>query len=136
MSLEVPLPDMAPAACLVRVRVLAHLASTDPLGIRLRAAAGRFEADYHLAASPGRLRTNDPKVLSAARNRLLTVERVLGPDMAGMAEMLVLDRFTLSALRQRTGAGLEDARGVLVELAGVYRLTGWGQDVGRAFASS
>ncbi len=118
------------------VRVLEHLAASSALGVRLRAAAGRFQADYHLAASPGGLRTDAPGIRAAACGRLLAVENSLGPDGAGMAEMLVLDRLTVSALQHRTGAGLDEARDVLVQLAGAYGLTGPDQEAGRALASS
>ncbi|WP_394705966.1 hypothetical protein [uncultured Hyphomonas sp.] len=138
LPLERPRPVAAPALMdeIAKVRVLDHLASSEPQAVRLRAAAGRFRADYHLAASPGRLRTDDPKSRAAARDRLLAVEQSLGPGRAGMAEMLVLDRFTPSALRERTGAGLEDARNVMMDLAGVYRLIMPDQEADRAFASS
>jgi hypothetical protein len=104
--------------------------------VRLRAAAGRFQADYHLAASPGRLRTDDPRLLAAAHLRLLEVEDGLGADMASMAEMLVLDRFTQTALRHATGAGLSEAEHVLRRLAAAYGLLRPDQAVGKAFASS
>ena len=102
----------------------------------LRAAAGRFLADYQRAVSPGRLRADNPNALAAARNRLLAVEQALGPDGAGMAEMLVLDRFSASALRHRTGEGPDAAQDVMLALAGVYGLITPDQEAGRAFASS
>ena len=137
VPLEMPHPDGAAVADpMARFRVLSHLASRDPQGVLLRAAAGRFEADYYLAASPGRLRTDDPKTSAAARDRLMAVERGLGPERAGVAEMLVLDRFTLSAFHQRTGAGLIEARAVMADLARLYRLIGKDQDADKAFASS
>jgi len=119
------------------VRVLDRLDhGAGALGVRLRAAAGRFRADYQLAASPGRLRNETPQALAAARTRLLAVENALGPDKASMVEMLVLDRFTVPALQHRAGAGLEEARDVMVELGAVYGLVDPGQEAGKAFASS
>ncbi|MBD3768867.1 MAG: hypothetical protein IE925_01880 [Rhodobacterales bacterium] len=105
-------------------------------GIRLRAAAGRFLADYHLAASAGRLRTETPKQLAAARARLEAVEAELGPEVTSLIEGVVLDRFTRRALFHAAGAGLAEAQEALVRLAGLYGLLGTAQDAGRAFASA
>ncbi|KCZ85800.1 hypothetical protein HAD_08945 [Hyphomonas adhaerens MHS-3] len=139
---DVPLETPRPVAVLHSpngtppVRVLEHIAASSPLGVRLRAAAGRFRADYHLAASPGRLRTDAPKQLAAACERLTSIETALGPDTAGLIEMLVLDRFTVSALRHETGGGLDRARDALARLTEAYGLLCPDQEAGRAFASS
>nr|WP_321509950.1 hypothetical protein [uncultured Hyphomonas sp.] len=103
---------------------------------RLRAAASRFGADYHLAAAPGFRRADDPRLQRAALGRLEAVEKELGANGAEAAEMLVLDRLTLSAFRHVTGQGVAEAQSVLVRLAEVYGLLAPGQAVGRALASS
>ncbi|WP_375210224.1 hypothetical protein [Hyphomonas jannaschiana] len=103
---------------------------------RLRAAASRFGADYHLAASPGGRRTDDPRLQAAARLRLEALEEKMGADRAEAVEMLVLDRLTPSAFRHVTGQGLPEAQGALTKLAEVYGLLAPGQLVGRALASS
>ena len=105
-------------------------------GLRLRAAASRFEADYQLAASPGRSRADDPRQIAAARARLLKVENELGTERVEQAEMLVLDRLTLAAFRHVSGLGLIEARAVLTRLAEAYGLLAPDQAVGSAFASS
>ena len=133
-----PLP--VPASALAHLRkvdsVLEQVArQAGATGVRLRAAAARFRADYHLAASPGRLRTDTPAALMAARARLAEIETALGAGPAGLAEMLVLDGMTLPALRHVTGQGLADARPVLVRLAVAYGLATPDQDAGKAFAS-
>ena len=114
---------------------LSRLVADDPNGVRFSAAAGRFRGDYHLAASPGRLRSDRPEARAAARTRLAAIETALGPEMAGLAEMLVLDRFTLSALRHACGVGPAELRDVLAGLAAAYSLTPAGQLAGRASAS-
>lgn len=139
MPLDPPKPVAMPPVLMghASLRVLDQLDNgTGALGVRLRAVAGRFRADYQLAASPGRLQTDTPKTQAAARTRLLYVEKTLGPEKAGMVEMLVLDRFTVTALHHRTGAGLEDARNVMVKLGAAYGLIDPDQEAGRAFASS
>ena len=105
-------------------------------GTRLRAAASRFGADYHLAASPGFRRADDPRLQRAALGRLEAVEKELGANAAEAAEMLVLDRLTLSAFGHVTGQGVAEALSVLMRLAEVYGLLAPGQAVGRALASS
>ena len=116
--------------------VLDRLAQEGERGVRLRAAAARFRADYHLAASAGRLRTDAPKTLAAARERLASIEASLGPKQAELAEMLVLDRVTLPALRHVKGMGADEAREILSALAGLYGLMAPDQEAGSAFASA
>lgn len=116
--------------------VLDRLALEGERGVRFKAAAARFRADYHLAASPGRLRTDAPKALAAARERMAEIETALGPKRAELAEMLVLDRMTLPALRHVTGLGPAEAREVLSALAGIYGLMTPDQEAGSAFASA
>jgi len=116
--------------------VLDQLVDQDSQGVRLRAAAGRFLADYHLAASPGRLRTDTPAALAAARARLEQVEENLGRVRVEMIEMLVLDKFSAVALRHVTGAEPAVALQALTRLAVVYGLAEPDQLAGRAFASA
>ena len=116
--------------------LLEQLAAEDAAnGVRLRAAAARFRADYHLAASPGRLRTDTPKALDAARERLAAIEADLGTAQTELAEMLVLDRMTLTGIGHVAGAGMAEARTVLVRLAAAYGLL-TDQEAGNAFASA
>lgn len=84
----------------------------------------------------GRLRTDAPKPLAAACARLTSIETALGPDTAGLIEMLMLDRFTVSALQHETGGGLDRARDALARLTEAYGLLCPDQEAGRAFASS
>lgn len=105
-------------------------------GVRIRAAAVRFRADYQLAASPGRLRSETPRALAAARARLEAIEAALGPVRSGLVEMLVLDRFTETALRHVTGQGEAAARAALIRLAAAYGLGLPDQEAGSAFASA
>ena len=116
--------------------VLEQLVDQDSQGVRLRAAAGRFLADYHLAASPGRLRTDTPASLAAARVRLEQVEAKLGSVRVEMIEMLVLDKFSVVALRHVTGAEPAVALAALTRLAVVHGLAEPDQLAGRAFASA
>jgi hypothetical protein len=116
--------------------VLNQLVDQDSQGVRLRAAAGRFLADYHLAASPGRLRTDAPAALAAARARLEQVEAALGSVRVDMIEMLVLDKFSAVALRHVTGAEPSVALQALTRLAVAHGLAKPDQVAGRAFASA
>ncbi len=138
VPVEVPRPVADPfsASGTRPVRVLEHIAASSPLGVRLRAAAGRFQADYHLAASPGGLRTDAPKQRAAACNRLASIENALGSETTGLVEVLVLDRFTVSALQHETGAGPDRAGDALARLTEAYGLRRPDQEAGRAFASS
>lgn len=132
--LPVP-PDMTSGAH-GKESLLDQLAAEDlGQGVRLRAAAARFLADYHLAASPGRLRTDTPKALAAARERLGAIEAGLGTAQAELAEMLVVDRMTLPALNHVAGAGMAEARAALIGLAGAYGLLP-DQEAGSALASA
>ena len=115
---------------------LEQVVRTDTQGVRLRAAAARFRADYHLAASPGRLRTDAPKTLAAACARLAAMEVSLGTDQVELVEMLVLDKLTPAALLHVAEAGQPEVREALVGLAIAYGLAGPDQDAGRAFASA
>lgn len=117
--------------------LLDQLAAADPgKGVRLRAAAARFLADYHLAASPGRLHTDTPGALAAARDRLIAIEAGLGTAQIELTEMLVVDRITLRSLDHVAGAGRVEARAALVRLAGAYGLLPTDQEAGSAFASA
>lgn len=84
----------------------------------------------------GRLRTDAPKQLAAACDRLMSIETAIGPDTVGMIEMLVLDRFTVLALQHETGGGLDQERDALARLTEAYGLLCLDQEAGRAFASS
>lgn len=138
------LPELKPLPVLpdpgVRHRpppsVLEQLVNQDSRGVRLRAAAGRFLADYHLAASPGRLRTDTPAALAAGRARLQRVEADLGSVWVEMIKMLVLDKFSAVALRHVTGAEPAVALEALTCLAVVHGLDQPDQLAGRAFASA
>lgn len=129
-------PVLLPAVLRPPESALDRLSRDGARGVRLWAAAARFRADYHLAASPGRLRTDTPRALSAARDRLQRFEDALGADRMELVESLVLDRVTPAALDHVSAAGLSGARDALVCLAEAYGLAGPDQDAGSAFASA
>ena len=121
--------------------VLEQAVRSAPNGVRLRAAATRFRADYALAASPGRLRSDAPQALAAARDRLVALEATLGTETVELVELLVLHRIAEAALKHVTGLEPADVPEVLTRLAGAYGLAvsdraESDQEAGRAFASA
>lgn len=134
-----PVPASAAAANKPCLSVLARLMAAAPAkGVRIRAAAARFLADYHLAASQGRLRTDQPKARVDATARLRAIEDALGGNTAAVIETLVIDRLTPLALAHIEGAGLKEAAAILERLCVLYGLSVLArtQEAGSAFASA
>ena len=134
-----PVPRQAFAADRRPQSLLDQLVAAEAsAGVRLKAAAVRFLADYHLAASSGHLRSDRPKARAEALARLEHIETVLGEDGAALAEMLVIERMTPAAFQHVTGAGLQTASALLVRLAAAYGLSCQApdQEAGSAFASA